>query len=57
MSLIYSPKFSLDHAKLGHAFTLMKDLASVDTLSSLPKTLPNNCNNIAFLAPNSLKLT
>ena len=44
----------LDHAKLGHIFSFMKDLASIVTLNFLPKTLISN--KMAFPASNSLKL-
>ena len=43
----------LNYAKLGHVFTLLKDLASVVTLSFLLKTLI--WNKMAFLASNSTK--
>ena len=44
----------LDYAKLGRAFNLMKDLASVVTLRLLLKTLIRN--KMVLLASNSLKL-
>ena len=44
----------LDHAKLGCAFTFIKDLARVFSLSFLPKTLI--WNKMVFLASNLLKL-
>ena len=44
-----------DHTKLQCAFTFMKNLASVVTLSFLPKTLI--WNKIASLASNSSKLS
>ena len=44
----------LDHEKLGHAFTFMKDLASVVISNFLPKTLI--WNKMVLLASNSLKL-
>ena len=44
----------LDHAKPGHPFTFIKDVASVVTLGFLMKTLI--WNKMVFLESNYLKL-
>ena len=54
MNSIYSSIMTLNRVKLGHAFTFMKYLASVVSLTFLPKTLI--WNKTRFRVANSMNL-
>ena len=54
MNSIYSSIRTLDRVKIGHAFNFMKYLASVVSLTFLPKTLI--LNKITFRIANAMNL-